>query len=265
MVVGLGGFGIITKLTLDIQATFDVEQYVYLNLSFNELKHHFDDITAGGYSVSLFTNWEKEIVNQVWLKRRVTDEESIEAEPEYFGARLATRNLHPIADISAENCTEQMGVPGPWHERLPHFRIDHTPSSGEELQSEYFVPRKYAFEALLAISQLREHVTPLIQISEIRTIAADDLWMSPCYKQDCVAFHFTWKKDEPAVMGLLPRIEEALAPFEARPHWGKLFTMPPEQIGSCYKKLQNFRHLLLEYDPQGKFRNSFLDTYISGS
>jgi alditol oxidase len=264
MVVGLGGFGIITKLTLDIQPTFDVEQYVYLNLPFSELEHHFDEITSGGYSVSLFTDWETEAINQVWLKRRVTDGKTIEAETEYFGATLATRHLHPIADLSAENCTEQMGVPGPWHERLPHFRMDHTPSSGEELQSEYFVPRQYAVQALLVISRLREYITSLLHISEIRTIAADDLWMSPCYKQDCVAFHFTWKKDEPAVMGLLPRIEDALAPFEAHPHWGKLFTMSPEQIESRYEKLQDFRRLLSEYDPQGKFRNPFLDKNIFG-
>jgi alditol oxidase len=259
----LGGFGIVTKLTLDIQPTFDLRQYVYENLSFSELEHHFDEITAGGYSVSLFTDWEKETVNQVWLNRRVIGG-IVEAEPTYFGATLATKNLHPIADISAENCTEQMGIPGPWHERLPHFRMDHTPSSGEELQSEYFVSRKYAFQALLAINHLREHVTPLLHISEIRTIAADDLWMSPCYKQDCVAIHFTWKRDEPAVKELLPKIEAALAPFEARPHWGKLFMMSPRQIGLRYDKLQDFRHLLLAYDPQGKFRNAFLDKYIFG-
>jgi xylitol oxidase len=264
MVVGLGGFGIVTKLTLTIQPTFDVKQYVYLNLPFSELEHHFDEITSGGYSVSLFTDWEKETVNQVWLKRRVIEGETIEAESEYFGATLATRNLHPISDISAENCTEQMGVPGPWHERLPHFRMDHTPSSGEELQSEYFVPRQYAVQALLVISRLREYITPLLHISEIRTISADDLWMSPCYQQDCVALHFTWKKDEPAMMGLLPRIEEALAPFEARPHWGKLFTMSPEQVRSRYEKLHDFHHLLSEYDSQGKFRNPFLDKNIFG-
>jgi alditol oxidase len=265
MIVGLGGFGIVAKLTLDVQPTFDVGQYVYENLPFGELENHFDDITAGAYSVSLFTDWEKETINQVWLKRRLTNEMKFEAEPGYFGATLAARPLHPIASISAENCTEQMGIPGPWHERLPHFRMDHTPSSGEELQSEYFVPRKYAFRALLAINRFCEHVTPLLQISEIRTIAADDLWMSPCYKQDCVAIHFTWKKDEPAVKALLPEIEAALAPFEARPHWGKLFTMSPAQIASRYEKVRDFRHLLVEYDPQGKFRNAFLDSYLFGS
>jgi len=265
MVLGLGAFGVVTKLTLDILPTFDLRQDVYENLPFSELEDHFDEITSSAYSTSLFTDWKNETFNQVWLKRRVPEGTMFTVEPELFGATLATRQLHPIGDISAENCTEQMGVPGPWHERLPHFRMDHTPSSGEELQSEYFIPRQHAYQALLAINHLRERVAPLLQISEIRTIAADDLWMSPCYKQDCVAIHFTWKKNEPAVRKLLPVIEEGLAPFHARPHWGKLFTMSPTRLKSYYVKLQDFRQLLLQYDPQGKFRNAFLDTYVFGA
>jgi xylitol oxidase len=264
LVVGLGGLGVVTKLTLDIQPAFEVAQNVYLNLPFSELEHHFNDIMESGYSVSLFTDWERETINQVWVKRIASDGKRLEAESNFLGASPAKRHLHPIAEIPAENCTGQMGVPGPWHERLPHFRMDHTPSSGVELQSEYFVPRKYAFDALLAVSRLREQVTPLLLISETRTIAADDLWMSPCYGQDSVAIHFTWKKDEPAVMGLLPQIEAALAPFEARPHWGKLFTMLPQEIEVHYEKLQDFRNLVLEYDPSGKFRNAFLSKYIFG-
>jgi xylitol oxidase len=155
-----------------------------------------------------------------------------------------------------------MGIPGPWHERLPHFRMDHTPSSGEELQSEYFVPRQYAYQALKEISRLRDRIAPLLLISEIRTIAADNFWMSPCYKQDCVAIHFTWIKNEPLVRKLLPLIEEQLTPFHPRPHWGKLFTISPEHLMSRYEKLQDFRELLRQYDPQGKFRNQFLDMYV---
>jgi xylitol oxidase len=265
MVVGLGAFGVVTKLTLDIVPTFDVRQHVYENLPLSELEDHFDDITSSAYSVSLFTDWKSETFNQVWLKRRVTKGIIFKVEPELFGAALATRHLHPIADISAENCTEQMGIPGPWHERLPHFRMDHTPSSGEELQSEYFVPREHAFHALLAINRLREQLVPLLQISEIRTIAADRLWMSPCYKEDCVAIHFTWIKNEPAVRELLPLIEEQLAPLDARPHWGKVFTMSPARLMSHYEQLREFRQLALQYDPQGKFRNAFVDRYVFGA
>lgn len=263
-VVGLGGLGIVTKLTLDISPTFQMQQDVYENLPLAVLQEHFDELFTSGYSVSLFTDWRNAIFNQVWLKRSVPGGTSLKAEPQLFGATLAASGLHPIATLSAENCTEQMGVCGPWFERLPHFRMDFTPSSGEELQSEYIVPRQHAFAALRAIDQVRAQVAPLLQISEVRTIAADDLWMSPCYQQACVAIHFTWKKDWPAVRSLLPIIEDQLAAFDARPHWGKLFMMSPTRLQSLYQKLPDFQRLLQHYDPQGKFRNMFLDKYIFG-
>ncbi len=264
-VIGLGGLGVVTKLTLDISPTFAMRQDVYENLPLAQLEEHFDEIVSSAYSVSLFTDWRSASFNQVWLKRRVGDGASLELAPEWFGATPATSPRHPIAGLSAVNCTEQMGIPGPWQERLPHFRMDYTPSSGEELQSEYLVPRQHACAALRAIGRLGEHVAPLLQISEVRTIAADTLWMSPCYQQACVAIHFTWKKDWPAVRKLLPRIEEQLAPLDARPHWGKLFTMPPTRLRSLYEKLPDFQQLLRQYDPQGKFRNAFLDAYIFGA
>ena len=263
-VVGLGGLGIITRLTLDISPTFEMQQDVYENLPLAELEDHFDDLFSSAYSVSLFTDWRKATFNQVWVKRHLVDGMSVKAEPELFGAKLAKSHLHPIATLSAENCTEQMGIGGPWFERLPHFRMEFTPSSGEELQSEYLVPRPHAFAALRAIDQLREQITPLLQISEVRTIAADDLWMSPCYKQACVGIHFTWKQDWEAVRNVLPIIEEKLAPFGARPHWAKLFTMSGSHLQSLYERLPDFQNLLQEHDPQGKFRNAFLNRYIFG-
>jgi xylitol oxidase len=261
-VVGLGGLGVVTKLTLDIVPTFTMRQDVYENLPLAHLEDHFDDIVSSAYSVSLFTDWQSDQVNLVWLKRRVTDNAAMESPITFFDATLASTDRHPIATISAENCTPQMGIPGPWHERLPHFRMGYTPSSGEELQAEYFVPREHAVAALRAIARLREQLAPLLMISEVRTIAADTLWMSPCYRQACVAIHFTWNPNWPAVRKLLPLIEEQLAPFHARPHWGKLFTMPPAQLRSLYEKLPDFQYLLRSYDPQGKFRNAFLGTYI---
>lgn len=263
-VVGLGGLGVITKLTLDVVPTFQMQQDVYENLPLAELEEHYDELTAKTYSVSLFTDWRGPTINQVWLKQHVPEGTSIKAEPRLFGATLATRHIHPIADLSAENCTEQLGIGGPWHERLPHFRMDFTPSSGEELQSEYMVPRQHAFAALHAIYRLREGIAPLLQISEIRTIAADALWMSPCYKQDCIAIHFTWKPDWDGVRAILPVIEEELAPFNARPHWAKLFTISYERLHSLYEKMPDFQQLLQRYDPQGKFRNEFLDKHIFG-
>src|SRR6202166_4758983 len=261
-VVGLGALGVITKITLDIQPTYQMRQYVYENLSFAAMKDHFDAIQASAYSVSLFTDWQNHNFSEVWLKTRTEKSQAFNAKPEFFGAKLATKNLHPIAALSAENCTEQMGVPGPWYERLPHFRMGFTPSAGKELQSEYFVPRRHAVEAILAVERLRDQVGPSLLITEIRTIAADDLWMSPCYEQDSVTIHFTWKQDWPAVSKLLPVIEKELAPFGARPHWGKLFTMSPQQLHSSYSKLPQFIALTKKFDPQGKFRNEFLNTNL---
>jgi xylitol oxidase len=262
MVVSLGGLGIVTRLTLDISPSFQMQQDVYENLPLDSLNGHFDELTSSGYSVSLFTDWRSPAFNQIWLKRQVPDGVSLKTERELFGAKLATRALHPIASISAENCTEQLGVCGPWHERLPHFRMDFTPSSGEELQSEYILSRQHALSAFQEILQLQEYIAPLLQISEVRTIAEDKLWMSPCYHQDCVAIHFTWKKDWESARQVLPLLEERLAQFEARPHWGKLFTMEPERLQSLYQKLPEFRQLLSHYDPDRKFSNEFLDKFI---
>jgi alditol oxidase len=261
-VVGLGALGAITKVTLDLQPTFQMRQYVYENLPFSELKNHFDEIEASAYSVSLFTDWQNQRINEVWLKCRMDQKPAFEAPAEFFGAKRATRNLHPISELSAENCTEQMGVPGPWYERLPHFKMGFTPSAGKELQSEYFVARKHAMEAILAVERLHEQISPHLLITEIRAIAADDLWMSPCYKQSSVTIHFTWKQDWPAVSKLLPVIEKELAPFRPRPHWGKLFSVSPAQLQAAYERRPDFLALATKYDPQGKFRNDFLNRNI---
>ncbi len=264
-VVGLGAVGVITKVMLDIQPTYMMRQYVYENLPLSAVKDHFDDIESSGYSVSLFTDWQNQRINEVWIKSRIEESQAFDATPEFFGAKRATKNLHPIAELSAENCTEQMGVPGPWYERLPHFRMGFTPSAGKELQTEYFVPRKHAVEAILAVERLREQVSPHLMISEIRTIAADNLWLSPCYQQACVTIHFTWKQDWPAVRKLMPVIEKELAPFKPLPHWGKLFTMSPAELKTRYEKLPDFIQLCKKFDPHGKFRNEFLSTNIFSS
>ncbi|MEA2573082.1 MAG: alditol oxidase [Chloroflexia bacterium] len=264
VVVGLGGLGVVTKLTLDVVPAFDMRQDAYENLAIAQAVEHFEEIVSAADSVSLFTRWRDGLVDHLWFKRRVTDDDDFTPAPELFGATLAQAHRHPIPGLSAESCTEQMGIRGPWFERLPHFRLDFTPSSGEELQSEYLVPRQHAVNAISAINDLSDRVAPLLQVSEIRTIAADDLWMSPCYRQPCVGIHFTWRKDWEEVRQLLPVIEEALSPFDARPHWGKLFTMSPERVRSLYPKLPDFQRLLRSYDPQSKFRNRFLDMYIFG-
>lgn len=263
-VVNLGAVGVMTRVTLDVQPTFLIRQFVYENLPLAQLADHFEAIMSAGYSVSLFTDWQDRRINEVWIKRRVDAGDAAAVEPEFHGAKLATRNLHPIAELSAENCTEQMGVPGPWYDRLPHFRMGFTPSSGKELQSEYFVPRKDAVEAILAVERLRDRVGPHLFISELRTIAADRLWMSPCYERPSLAIHFTWKPEWEAVRKLMPVIEKELAPYAARPHWGKLFTVEPAQLRSRYERWGEFKDLLARHDPRGKFRNGFLTGIFYG-
>lgn len=257
-VVNLGAWGIVTKLTLDIEPTYDIRQNIFLDLPLTQLEQHFEEIMSSAYSVSLFTHWQNDVINQVWLKSR----ENEEIPSDIYGASPATHNYHPIADVDPENCTQQMNIRGAWHERLPHFRMEFTPSKGDELQSEYFIPREHAVDAIQKLFEIGDSLDSLLLVSEIRCIASDDLWLSPCYQQDCVAFHFTWKQDWRVIQEALPEIEKVLAPFNPIPHWGKLFTMSPETIQSRYQKLPEFIELTQKYDPDGKFRNEFVDKYL---
>lgn len=263
LVVGLGAFGIVSKITLDIENTYQVRQDVFQELPLASLAEHFDTIMSSGYSVSLFTNWLDQKVSQVWIKRR-TDRPVEDLGADFYGATAATRNLHPIVEITAENCTEQMGVPGPWYLRLPHFKMGFMPSGGEELQSEYYVPREHAVDAILALEKKKELIYPQLLISEIRTIAADEFWMSPCYRQESVTIHFTWKQHDKEVRALLPMIEAELAPYGVRPHWGKLFSVDPGVLHERYLRFPDFLALAKKYDPEGKYRNPYLDLNIYG-
>jgi xylitol oxidase len=257
MVVALGELGVVTRVTLDVVPAFELRQYIYDDLPFDRVAGHLDEIFGNGYSVSLFTDWRGELVNQVWVKTR--DELAGER---WLGATPADAPRHPIDGMPVENCTRQLGVPGPSHERLPHFRLEFTPSSGEELQAEYLVARQDAAGALDAVYHLRERVAPVLQISEIRTIAADDLWLSPSYRRDSVAIHFTLIKDVDAVLPVIAEVEERLAPFAPRPHWGKLFGVEPEVLRGRYERAADFQRLTRHYDPTGKFRNDLLEAYF---
>ena len=261
-VVGLGAFGVVTSVTLNLLPTFQVAQSVYQNLSFDHLEHHFDEIFGSGYSVSLFTDWQHHQATQVWIKRRVLPGTPNDWHPEFFGAKLATEKLHPITGHPAESCTDQQGIPGPWYERLPHFKMNFTPSSGRELQTEYFVPRDRGYEAILAVEKLRDRITPHLFVTELRTIAADDLWMSMAYKRPSLAIHFTWKPEWPEVSKILPLVEAQLEPFGPRPHWAKLFTLPSARLQAQYARLADFKAALKRYDPEGKFRNEFLSANL---
>jgi len=248
LVVGLGALGAVTRVTLDVEPAYEVRQRVFEDLAWAALFEHFDEIMALGYSVSVFTLWG-EVAHQVWVKSRGDDP----ARPDLFGARAATTDLHVIPGHDPVNCTQQLGRPGPWSDRLPHFRMGFTPSSGAELQSEYLVPRAHAVAAIEAVRTLAAAIRPLIQVTEIRAVAADRLWMSPQYGRDTVGIHFTWKPEQDAVERLLVDIEAALAPFDARPHWGKLFAAAPR-----HERLADFERLAGRLDPRGAFRNAWL-------
>ncbi|MBD3629696.1 D-arabinono-1,4-lactone oxidase [Cyclobacterium sp.] len=258
-VVHLGALGVVTRMRLRIQPTFTVRQFVYENLSLQQLNAQFDTVFSSGYSVSLFTDWQGEKVNQLWIKKKGQGIGQKDAMPESFlGASLAQDHLHPIKEISPVNCTAQMGLAGAWHERLPHFKMDFTPSSGEELQSEYFVPRSQSIAAINAIYSMGNEIYPFLLISEIRSIKKDELWLSPAYGRDSIAIHFTWKPDWENVRKLLPKIEAQLKPFQVRPHWGKLFTFDQNYLKEQYERMDDFVGLMKEMDPSGKFVNEFL-------
>lgn len=260
-VVALGALGVAARVTLDVEPTFLVAQEVHVDLPWDAVLTDLDAITSSADSVSLFTDWTGDAVQQVWRKTRVRDD-GYERRAELFGATPADGPRHPLPGIDPVNCTQQLGVPGPWHERLPHFRLEFTPSNGDELQSEYLVPRAHAVDALQAVRGLADVVSPLLQVSEVRTIAADDLWLSTAYGDDRVGLHFTWKPLQPQVEAVLPTLEEALLPFDARPHWGKLFADPGRDLARLYPRWGDFADLVARTDPDGKFRNDFVARHV---
>jgi xylitol oxidase len=256
-VVGLGALGVVTALTLDVVPSFEIRQYVYDDLPRASLEQHLPEILGAGYSVSLFTNWASADINHAWFKRT----EPMPAGPR-FGASPADGPRHPVPGVPADNATEQGGVPGPWHARLPHFRMEFSPSTGAELQSEWMVPLGRALEAIDAVARVREQVARVVQVNELRTVAADDLWLSMNYQRDSLGLHFTWIADTAAVLPVVDALEEQLAPLEARPHWGKVFTLDAATIRSRYPRFADFRTLVQKYDPKGVFRNPWLDDIL---
>ncbi|MEU9477530.1 FAD-binding protein [Streptomyces sp. NPDC048191] len=250
-VTSLGALGVVTALTLDLEPAYRVEQRVFTELPLDGLD--FAAVAACGYSVSLFTDWREPGFRQVWVKRR-TDQPAVD----FPWAAPARVPMHPVPGMPAGNCTEQLGAPGPWHERLPHFRAEFTPSSGEEIQSEYLLPREAEVEALRAVDGIRSTVAGALQVCEVRTVAADAQWLSPAHGRDSVALHFTWVRDEAAVVPVVRRLEEALAPFDPRPHWGKVYGFSPAVVRGRYARLADFRTLARSLDPAGKFTNAFV-------
>jgi alditol oxidase len=257
MVVGLGALGVVTRLTLDVEPAYEMRQRVFEDLAWDALFEHFDAITGSGYSVSVLS-YLGGSVDQVWVRSRVAEEPEV-VRDDLFGARPATVDRHPILGLDPVNCTPQLGRPGPWSARLPYFRMGFTPSAGEELQSEYLVAREHAGAAIEAVRGLADRIRPVLHVCEIRTIAADRLWMSPQYERDSVGIHFTWALEPEAVLEVLADLEPALEPFDPRPHWGKLFLHAPR-----YERVADFARLAERLDPRGAFRNAWLEARVLG-
>ena len=252
-VVALGALGIVTHLTLDIEPTYEMAQQVNLGVPLEELEDRLDDVFSAGYSVSAFTDWHSGEAS-VWVKRRM-DRPALK----WTAGRPAKSRVHPVPGMSPDLCTEQLGIVGPWHERLAHFRPKPNQGSGNELQSEVFLPRPAAQEAITALREIGSLLAPALLVSEVRSVRSDDLWLSPAYGRDSIAFHFTWTANESAVLPAIAALEDRLMPLGPRPHWGKITTMSPDQIANCYERASDFRRLIVGYDPTFKFRNDFVD------
>lgn len=252
IIVGLGMGGVVYQYELKIEPTYQIRQVIYPDIPLDVLQRNFDGIMGTAYSVSYFTDWSSEQVGNLWCKFR--DGEPI---PESVGGCVqADKKYHPIPSVDAVACTDQLGKPGYWHERLSHFKLDFTPSVGEEIQTEFFVDRKDAAAAIDAVSKLGSEITPLLWITELRTIAKDELWLSGAYQRDSLAIHFTWKKLD-AIYPVIEKVEAALRPFNYRPHWGKVFTADATYLKTVYPKMGEFLALMQALDPGKKFENSF--------
>lgn len=257
-VLSLGALGITTRLALAIEPAYPMRQDVWLDAPLREVVTNLAEIMASGYSVSLFTDWSgREVVERIWVKSR-TDEPL--ADGRAWGARPATAPQHPITGADPSAATEQLGVPGPWHARLPHFRAGFTPSAGHEQQTEYLLPAEHGPAALDALRTVE--LAGALQVCEIRTVAADGLWLSPFHGRASIAVHFTWIDDDAAVHAAVTALDAVLAPFDPRPHWGKVFLQPADEVRAHYPELAAVRHLAELHDPNRRFGNDYLARYL---
>ncbi|RYE08173.1 MAG: FAD-binding protein [Hyphomicrobiales bacterium] len=260
-VVSLGALGVVVSLTLDLVPRFDIRQSVYHKLPFDDVVGNFDAVMGSAYSLSLFTHWNGDLVDQAWLKQR----EGETAPPTLFGGQPAPGESSPVWGKDPAGTTAQQGVAGTWYDRLPHARIGAIPAIGYEYQAEYFVARADAPAAMRAIKAIEAALHPALVVSEIRTIKGDEFWLSTNHGADSVGFHFSLVRDWAVVRPALLALEAALAPFKPRPHWGKLYVLPPSAVMPLYPRLEAFRALAARHDPAGKFRNTYLDRFIFGA
>ncbi len=264
-VVSLGMLGVVTRVELEVEPAYAMTQVVDRGLGWQTALDDLDAVMGSATSVSLFTNWrDARRIDQVWRKSRVPHDAvgaAAEPPPPLPGAVRAAPGQHPLEGESGESCTDQSGAVGQWFERLPHFRAEFTPSHGEELQSEFFVPRARAVDALETMRRIGPGIADLLFVSEIRSIRADDLWLSGAYGHDAIGIHCTWKPLEAEVRAALPALEDALGEFGARPHWGKVFTTNADQLAGRYPRWREFVELRQQWDPRGVFRNAVVRSW----
>jgi len=262
-VVALGALGIVTRVTLDIQPTFEMQQDAFEGLPWSTVLSDFDAVMSAGYSVSLMTSWSEPTVTRLWIKTHLGRGVERATSMADLGATPAD---HPSARQTPEAIARlnPFGAPGPWSDRLPHFRPNAELWPPGHLQSEYMVPRAQATTAIAKLRTIGERIDHHLWATEIRSMAADSLWLSPAYGDDCVAIHFSWQRELEAVEAMTAEIEAMLLPLGGRPHWGKIMHASSDELAPLYPKLPEFRELARSYDPGGKFRNEFVDVHVLG-
>lgn len=259
---GLGAFGIIARITLDIQPSYRMRQDAFQDLPWKFVLDDFDAVMAAGTSVSIFTTWSGVNADRLWIKTRLDAGVEDRPPPPPGGALPAAL---PSRTAGAEHLRKltPFALAGPWSDRLAHFRM--TFEQGPQLQSEYLLPRAHATRAIAALRPLGPRIDAQLAVTEIRSMAADDLWLSPASGTDAVGIHFSWAlRDVPEVMALCAEIEALLLPLRARPHWGKVILSPAATLAPLYPRMDDFRALARSYDPTGKFRNAYLDRHVFG-
>jgi xylitol oxidase len=258
-VVHLGALGVVTHVALALEPRYDVRQDVYVGVPWDEVLGDPVGIFGAAYSVSVFGHWGVPRTEQVWLKSRLDDDGDLEPADTWHEGTRATGQMSPVADDS-DNTTVQ-GERGSWHARLPHFRFDRQPSAqGDEIQTEYFVALEDAASALSAVREIADRIDPLLIVTELRTVAADDLWLSTAYGRNSLGIHFTWRNLPAEVTALLPVVEAALAPFAPRTHWGKWFA--DAAASDRYPRFEDAIGLMRELDPEGTFRNAYTERVL---
>jgi len=266
-VLALGRLGVMTRLVLDVVPSFEVAQTVWEGIGWDALLANLDEVMARAYSVSVFTTFDPPEAQdpaidaaRVWVKHRTGDPV---VDLSALGARPLDHQVHPTPGLDPASCTVQRGVPGRWCERLPHFSAEGAPSSsGAELQSEWYVDRPHGPDALRAVLAVADRFRHVLQVAELRTVAPDGLWLGPAGSGGALGLHATWHPDPGPVAEAIDAVEEALAPFAPRPHWGKVFRLEPHDVRGRFPRWDEFASLVRELDPDGVFGNDFIDRYL---